>query len=124
MSRKCFNITVLDVTAVDQGLELYGTSLEFVWIQGVIENVLPELKQYTINDGTAGLFVASNSDRMEFRKGDYVLVQGAVVIGEQEGTHERVVIIEARIMSVVKDPNMETLWFLEVMESMKKYGRV
>ncbi|KAJ1429917.1 hypothetical protein B484DRAFT_55146 [Ochromonadaceae sp. CCMP2298] len=129
MSRKCFCVHVAEcVTDMgnEEGVELFGVPLEFVWIQGVIENVIPELNQYTINDGTAGLFIAADhlgSDRMEFTAGDYVLVQGGIIAGEQEDTHERMVVVEARIMSRIGDPNMETLWFLEVIESMKKYGR-
>lgn len=125
MSTKCFNIHVTDCVVIsDYGLEIFGKPVEFVWIQGIITSIVAgESYQLNIDDGTNSLMVLTSPelpDIAELRIGYYVLVQGSVTKGEDEVTGLAMVAIEARIISPVRDPNMETLWNLEVIEGMKR----
>lgn len=125
MSTKCFNIHVTDCVVVSEnGLEIFGKPVEFVWIQGIITNIVAgESYQLNIDDGTNSIMVFTSPDLpdiAELTTGDYVLVQGSVTKGEDEVSGLPMVAIEARIISPVRDPNMETLWNLEVIEGMKR----
>lgn len=99
--------------------------MEFVWIQGILTSIVAGDSYYQLNldDGTNSLMVIvppENVAVVDLRIGDYVLVQGSITKGEDEVSGMPMVAIEARIISPVADPNMETLWNLEVIEGMKR----
>lgn len=124
MSTKCFNVHITDhVHLTENGLEMFNKPVEFVWLQGVVTAVLHESKQFNIDDGTSNLMVmtqGADCDLYQMRTGTYVLVQGSITKGEDEFTGQSMVAVEARIVSPVTDPNMETLWFLEVQEAIQR----
>jgi hypothetical protein len=124
MSTKCFNCHILScLTSTENGLELFGRLVEFVWIQGVVTDIQHAICQLTIDDGTNSIIVIGSSQDSNFCElsvGEYVLVQGAVVTGEDESTGQSVVLVESRIVSPVRDPNMESIWFMEVISSMSR----
>ena len=124
MSRKCFNEFVTNhLTLTNGGLELFGKPVEYVWVQGIIVRMIPNSLQFHIDDGTSNLLVIAESlgeTLGNFKVGDYILVQGSVTKGEEERTGEIITILEARIVSPLNDPNMETLWFLEVIAATER----
>lgn len=124
MSTKCFNVHVTDhIALTDNGLEMFNRPVEFVWLQGVVTMILHDSYQFNLDDGTSNLMVLtqqSTCDLFELSVGDYVLVQGSITKGEDEITGRPMVALEARIISPIKDPNMETLWFLEVKEAISR----
>jgi hypothetical protein len=125
MSRKCFNSHIVDMLVLSEnGLELMGKPIEFVWVQGVITFLHRESQQLCIDDGTRPLMVIASIEQVSSLKvGEYVLVQGSIAKGEDEVSGNSMVALEARIVSPIKDPNMETLWFLEVAEAFSRsYG--
>lgn len=127
MSTKCYNVHITEhLHLSDNGIELFNKPVEFVWIQGVVTAVWRENNQFTLDDGTSSLLVITSGlddDVYKLQIGDYVLVQGSVNKGEDELTGQSMVAIEARIVSPIQDPNMETLWFLEVKEAMLRSAR-
>ena len=126
MSTKCFNLHITDCVEISaNGLEMFGKPVEFVWIQGIITSLveIDDGFQLSIDDGTSVLMVISPSfveGVADLAEGEYVLVQGSISKGEEEASGAAMVALEARNISPVKDPNMETLWNLEVMEGMKR----
>ena len=124
MSTKCFNVFVTDyLVPTGSGLELFGKPVEFVWVQGLITQIFAGSYQFSLDDGTSCLQVIAASlgeSISNFNVGDYVLVQGSVTRGEDENTGAAITILEARIVSSMNDPNMETLWFLEVVPATKR----
>lgn len=122
MSRKCFNVHVLDmIVEVEGDLELFGRPLEFVWVQGVVTKLDTASGQFSLDDGTGCLMILPPSQyRPDIAVGDYVLVQGSVTRGEDSGSKMSMVAVESRLVSKVTDPNMETLWMLEVMEAINR----
>lgn len=119
MSKKCFNIHVAKcVSLTSNGLEIFNKHVEFVWVQGVVTNLHAPSCKFTVDDGTTSLMVIALPEHFEnLQVGKYVLVQGSIAMGEDEASGNNIVALEARIVSGIADPNMETLWFLEVMES-------
>ena len=124
MSTKCFNVHVTDhISLTENGLEMFNRPVEFVWLQGVVTMILHDSYQFSLDDGTSNLMVLTQHsayDLFELNVGDYVLVQGSITKGEDENTGRSMVALEARIISPIKDPNMETLWFLEVREAIAR----
>ncbi len=127
MSTKCFNVHITEHLHISEnGIELFNKPVEFVWIQGVVTAAWPESNQFNLDDGTSSLLVISSGiddDAYKLRIGDYVLVQGSVNKGEDELTGQSMVAIEARIVSPIQDPNMESLWFLEVKDAIVRSAR-
>lgn len=127
MSTKCFNVHITEHLHIsDHGIELFNKPVEFVWIQGIVSSVWPESNQFNLDDGTSSLLVISSGvddDVYKMKIGDYLLVQGSVHKGEDELTGQSMVVVEARIVSPIKDPNMETLWFLEVKDALLRSSR-
>jgi len=115
---------------------LFDEPIEYVWIQGVIMVISSvaddSMVQWIIDDGTGVIMilirlqtndypnVTATTSHSEFVSqysiGDYVLVQGSVVIGRDEETAQVMRYVEALLVSPVRDPNMETLWSLEVVD--------
>lgn len=128
MSTKCFNLHVNECVHISEnGLEMFGKPVEFIWIQGIITNIMvgDTYYQYNIDDGTGNLMVIASPNMSDITDhglqiGDYVLVQGPLSKGEDEVSGIAMAAIEARIISPVKDPNMEILWNLEVVDGMKR----
>jgi hypothetical protein len=99
---------------------MFNKPVEFVWLQGIVTVVLHDSYQFNIDDGTGNLMIITtgcNFDLFDLKVGDYALVQGSISKGEDEITGQSMVAIEARIVSQIRDPNIETLWYLEVQES-------
>jgi len=125
MSRKCFVCHLLNMLQLSpDGLELFGKPIEFVWVQGIVTNLSVELQQMSVDDGTGCIAVISGPEKLseftELKVGDYVLLQGSVSKGEDEVSGVEMVVLEARIVSPIKNPNMETLWMLEVLEGIAR----
>jgi len=121
-------------------ITLFEEPIEYVWIQGVIIGMSSiadnSMVQWFIDDGTGAIMilirlhaadyptVASHSEFVsQYNVGDYVLIQGSVVVGRDEETSQLMKYIEALLVSPVKDPNMEALWSMEVVESRKRAKR-
>jgi hypothetical protein len=115
MSHKCFiSHLVKHLRTVDGSLFLRNEAVQFVWIQGVIVDIETNDSKVLIDDGTDILIAtAKNFDITQYHKGDYVLVQGVIVVGE-DSNGLKVIIIDADVLSVLPDPMMETLWFIEL----------
>lgn len=110
---------MLQVSA--NGLELFGRPVEFVWVQGIVTDLSAEHHQLSVDDGTGSIAVIYTSENFsDIRVGEYVLLQGSVTKGEEEESGEDMVVLEARIVSRVKDPNMEALWMIEVIEGIAR----
>jgi RPA family protein len=119
---------------------LFDEPIEYVWIQGVIMGISSvaddSMVQWTIDDGTGVITIlirlqtndypnvtatTSHSEFVsQYNVGDYVLIQGSVVIGRDEETAQIMRYVEALLVSPVRDPNMEALWSLEVVEGRKR----
>ena len=122
-------------------ITLFGKIIEYVWIQGMIVSNLIS-NQLIIDDGTGCITVildpsmtsSSNNDScivdnnidgscnstVDYILGDYVLVQGILYKGNLANTSKVITCINAMILSKIENPNMETLWYLEVIDSYKK----
>jgi RPA family protein len=139
-------LTLLDEGHADDGdnknnnnvIMMFDEPIEYVWIQGVIMGISSvaddSMVQWIIDDGTGVIMIlirlqtndypSATTSHSEFVSqyaiGDYVLVQGSVVIGRDEETAQVMRYVEALLVSPVRDPNMESLWSMEVVEGRKK----
>ncbi len=91
--------------------------IDYVWIQGIIVSADHTMNRFLLDDGTGTILVsASNINFAQCKMEDYVAVQGLVMNGEND-TGDTMMLVDAQILSVIEDPNMETIWFLEVSDS-------
>jgi RPA family protein len=123
MSKKCFNCHInKNVVQTENGLELFTLPVEFVWVQGIVTNICTETGQFSVDDGTGCLMVIASAEMlMELTQGSYVLVHASLNVGEDEISGDTMVALMAVLVSPIIDPNMETLWFLEVMDAQSRW---
>lgn len=119
MSSKLFITSLLTQLTVKEGSVFLGEKrLGYVWIQGIITFKDSESNEIIVDDGTASITVLVSPNDFKMRdimEGDYVMVNGRILIGEtDDGT--QVVVVDSRMVSPIQDPNFEILWTIEVME--------
>jgi RNase P/RNase MRP subunit p29 len=96
--------------------------LEYIWVQGLVISIHEESNEIQIDDGTGHIIVllSDNISDYDLKEGIYIMVHGRILIAEDESSGEAVVFIENRMISSLEnEPNMETLWNLEVIKGMK-----
>lgn len=123
MTQKCLISSLLtELQLIDETIYLNDRELEYVWIQGVITGFSPENNEIRLDDGTGAIMVLLPSELLndEFSIGNYVMVHGILVVGEDESTGEEVIFVSGRMISVLEDPNYETLWMLEILHQNKR----
>lgn len=123
MSKKCFNCHIINhIQQTENGLELFRVPVQFIWVQGVVTNISTETGQFSLDDGTGCLMVIAPVDMVwGLKVGTYVLVHASLRLGEDENTGRTLVALSAVLVSPVADPNMESLWFLEVMDAQSRW---
>eukprot|EP01039_Chlorochromonas_danica_P010863 gene10864-12074_t len=118
-SIKCFIQWILENLEVrDDTIFLFDTQYELFWLQGVLIEVDKESQEAIVDDGTGQLVVTYANVKFidpKLEIGQFVLVQGHVIIGENEETGEMLSYLDAKRLEPLYDPNYETLWQLEVM---------
>lgn len=107
---------------VEDDVYLGRQVLTHVWVQGMITDLRLDVREFSIDDGTDSILVTCsnphvNLDQLEL--GCYVMIQGSVVVGEDPDTGKLVVLLDARLVNLLTDPNLESLWQLEVIDAMR-----
>ena len=109
-------VSTKKIFCADEFLNILGNK---VWIQGIITKTDPEATIIWVDDGTKVVRVFTlqfsiphNRIPTYFTPGQYVLVQGNVTTSDDNNDR----IIDCRTIAIMDDPNMETLWNLEVIE--------
>jgi RPA family protein len=119
MSSKLFITSLLTQLTVKEGSVFLGEKrLGYVWIQGIITFKDSESNEIIVDDGTASITVLVSPNDFKMRdimEGDYVMVNGRILIGETDD-ETQVVVVDSRMVSLIQDPNFEILWTIEVME--------
>jgi RPA family protein len=119
MSSKLFIYSLLNQLELRNGdIYLQENQLKYIWIQGLVASLDPGVNELKLDDGTGGIVVVASAEDLEIQKikeGDYIMVSGRVVIGETPN-NERFVIVDSRMIARIDDPNLETLWNLEVIQ--------
>mmetsp|Transcript_10727 Transcript_10727/g.14786 ORF Transcript_10727/g.14786 Transcript_10727/m.14786 type:complete len:128 (+) Transcript_10727:46-429(+) len=124
MSRKCFishlktSITIIS----PEEILLFGNSFNLVWIQGIlIDYHISDSFRFWIDDGTDAVLIVFQETFAFFdykpAKGDYLSVKGNIVFGVDLSNKKKTMYIQAELISKLNDPNLETLWNLEVLDS-------
>lgn len=125
---KCFISQILETEMKEAGQSvkyfLGNSNIDMdgimVWVQGVVCEIYAEDQSVCIDDGTGtvkvSLIGSSNyrrglnvREQWGLQKGDYVMAVGGIL-------HVEIWQITAQICVQVEDPNLETLWMLEVMK--------
>jgi RNase P/RNase MRP subunit p29 len=124
MSTKFFISTLLNSLELnDDNMICFNDQvLEYIWIQGLVVSIKEDINEIEIDDGTALITVllSENISEYELKEGIYIMVHGRILIAEDETTGEPVILVENRMLSSLENqPNMETLWNLEVIKGMK-----
>ncbi len=118
MSIKVFLSTLKSqVSIVDDEIYLQNKPIVHVWVQGEVTNVDANVRELYLDDGTDFIMVTTQSSHVQFENikiGDYLMVQGSVLIGEHSETGETVTLLDARLINVLTDPNLKLLWKYEV----------
>ncbi len=133
MSNKVFISTLRQsMEIIDDEIYLKKKKIDYVWIQGFLHEMsytpdqqmdAPDVIEALIDDGTGiiiVLFPREDIINLGLKPGDYLMIQGRILVGEDGSSGEFIIIIESRIVNRLVDPNLETLWILEVIESEKR----
>lgn len=126
MSQKVFLKQLnTQLEVIDDEIYLFQNKISHVWIQGIVVHFQPDGEELVIDDGTDCILVVLS--RINLNQvpgyasnkllGSYIMIQGSILIGEDTNTQENVIFLEARLMSLLSDSNLETLWSLEVQDS-------
>jgi hypothetical protein len=119
MSSKLFVYSLLNQLELRNGdIYLQENQLKYIWIQGMVVSLDLGVNELLLDDGTGGIVVVASAEDLEIQKieeGDYIMVSGRVVLGETPNK-ERFVIVDSRMIARIDDPNLETLWNLEVIQ--------
>jgi RPA family protein len=119
MSSKLFVYSLLNQLELRNGdIYLQENQLKYIWIQGMVASLDLGVNELLLDDGTGGIVVVASAEDLEIQKieeGDYIMVSGRVVLGETPNK-ERFVIVDSRMIARIDDPNLETLWNLEVIQ--------
>lgn len=120
MTQKCFISSLsTNITVENETIYFNKRKIDFVWIQGIISAFEKESDEITIDDGTGCIIVLLPNDinKSMIGVGQYVMIHGILVIGEDESTGEELIFVSGRTVSVLNDPNSETLWTLEILST-------
>lgn len=133
MSSKVFISTLRQsMEIVNNEIYLRKKKIDYIWIQGFLHEMSftsdqpdenADVIEALVDDGTGiiiVLFPRQDIINMGLKVGDYLMIQGRILVGEDGDTGEFIIIIESRIVNKLIDPNLETLWILEVIESEKR----
>ncbi len=122
MSRKLSLCALKEgVHVVEEQVFLGPHPLQHVWVQGSVTNILHDIREFYLDDGTEQMMVTCPNVNVRLEglvKGDYVMVQGSVVVGEDSDTGETIVLLDARLVNKLTDPSLPALWAMEVQEVM------
>lgn len=129
-SRKFFICNILRSAELWNDTVIVNKRLvDLVWIQGVVVDYNPDTKEMIVDDGTDTILVSTDEvlQNNVIREGSYVMIQGFVIIGEDD--FGKIVVIKARLLydlsqSLMSDVNMETLWQYEVMEALSDFAQI
>jgi hypothetical protein len=104
-----------------------------VWVQALLLSIHNGGQQLVVDDGTASLMVEVESTERRaalwttLGAGDYLLLQGELASisdrpkhGPEEGQRVEYLVLRALIVHVLADPNLETLWTLELLKQQRR----
>lgn len=117
-TRKVFIRFLLHHTALQgEQVVVCGLPVEFVWIQGVVVDVNSDANEVILDDGTDTILVSTEDIPVslvaELTVGAYLMVQGEVILGEDD--FGKIVVVKARLLyNLSYDVNLESLWQQEV----------
>lgn len=117
-TRKVFIRFLLHHTALQgEQVVVYGLPVEFVWIQGVVVDVNSDANEVILDDGTDTILISTEDIPVslvaELTVGAYLMVQGEVILGEDD--FGKIVVVKARLLyNLSYDVNLESLWQQEV----------
>jgi hypothetical protein len=122
MSFKCFVCWLVNhVKAVEDGVMLFDIPVEYIWLQGVVTEMYEDEKELVLDDGTGceAIAYAQINNDVQPKVGDFILVQGHIVLGENSETGESLSYVNAKRLQNLPSNNLESLWQLEVIDSLK-----
>ena len=101
--------------------------IEKVWVQGFVMNIDEENKQIILDDGTSSILCQldelscyMNGNTQSLELGNYILMVGGIVATQIQSQGKTIVDkIHSHMFSILQDPNLETLWTIEILQSIK-----